>query len=294
MSNCIHNRQKSRCKECGGASICIHNRQKSECKECGGSSICIHNRIKSRCKECGGASICIHNRIKSTCKECGGSSICIHNRRKSECKECGGSSICIHNIIRSVCFFCNPTSKRLCLCGTQLSGQHKQTKVCAACEGRNACNQRIELIWDEKLRNWGYHATIHDKIIKDKACKVVSRVRVDWLFIIPGINYILVLECDENSHVGETIECEMARLQMIHDQLIANNGDIRSIVVLRFNPYDKDPELELKVKNAIDFALSGNVELNDDRGVVLMPLIGYSKKRKEQYDQNPLTKQIKL
>ena len=36
---CEHNRQRSQCKECGGASICQHARRRSECKECGGASI---------------------------------------------------------------------------------------------------------------------------------------------------------------------------------------------------------------------------------------------------------------
>ena len=46
---CIHNKDKSRCIECGGSGICIHNKQKSRCKECGGSEICIHHKQKSRC-----------------------------------------------------------------------------------------------------------------------------------------------------------------------------------------------------------------------------------------------------
>ena len=47
---CEHNRRRSRCKECGGASICQHLRQRIRCKECGGTSICQHNRERSRCK----------------------------------------------------------------------------------------------------------------------------------------------------------------------------------------------------------------------------------------------------
>jgi hypothetical protein len=35
-----------------------HNRQRSQCKHCGGASICEHIRLKSQCKHCGGASIC--------------------------------------------------------------------------------------------------------------------------------------------------------------------------------------------------------------------------------------------
>ena len=52
-SKCPHQRQRSKCKECGGSSICPHQRQRSRCKECGGSSLCPHQRQKSRCKECG-------------------------------------------------------------------------------------------------------------------------------------------------------------------------------------------------------------------------------------------------
>ena len=32
--HCEHGRQRSQCKECGGASICEHGRQRSQCKEC--------------------------------------------------------------------------------------------------------------------------------------------------------------------------------------------------------------------------------------------------------------------
>ena len=49
---------------------------------------CEHDRQRSRCKECGGSQICPHDRLRSQCKECGGSQICPHDRRRSECKEC--------------------------------------------------------------------------------------------------------------------------------------------------------------------------------------------------------------
>ncbi len=56
-----------------------HNRQRSQCQDCGGASICQHNRIRSRCNDFGGASICQHNRQRGQCKDCGGTSICEHN-----------------------------------------------------------------------------------------------------------------------------------------------------------------------------------------------------------------------
>ena len=34
MSICPHQRQRSRCKECGGTNVCPHQRQRSDCKEC--------------------------------------------------------------------------------------------------------------------------------------------------------------------------------------------------------------------------------------------------------------------
>jgi len=33
-------------------SVCPHQRQRSRCKECGGASLCQHQRIRSQCKEC--------------------------------------------------------------------------------------------------------------------------------------------------------------------------------------------------------------------------------------------------
>jgi hypothetical protein len=107
---CAHGRQRSRCKECGGASICSHGRRRYQCKECGGPGICAHGRVRSRCKECGGAGICAHGRQRHGCKECGGAGICTHGRVRSRCKECGGASICVHGRRRSQCKECWGTS----------------------------------------------------------------------------------------------------------------------------------------------------------------------------------------
>uniref|UniRef100_A0A0G4HQ02 Uncharacterized protein n=1 Tax=Chromera velia CCMP2878 TaxID=1169474 RepID=A0A0G4HQ02_9ALVE len=65
-----------------------HNRQRSKCKDCGGKSICGHGRIRRQCKECGGKGICEHNRQRSKCKECGGKSICVHGKERHHCGDC--------------------------------------------------------------------------------------------------------------------------------------------------------------------------------------------------------------
>jgi hypothetical protein len=88
-AKCPHIRQRSKCKQCGGASICEHKHGRSECKQCGGARIGEHNRIRSTCKQCSGSSsICEHNHIKNRRKQCGESSICEHNRIRSVCKQC--------------------------------------------------------------------------------------------------------------------------------------------------------------------------------------------------------------
>ena len=70
---CEHGRRRSRCKECGGASICEHGWERSKCKECGYvPKKCEHGRRRTNCKECGGGGICEHQRQRSKCKDCGG------------------------------------------------------------------------------------------------------------------------------------------------------------------------------------------------------------------------------
>jgi hypothetical protein len=127
---CIHNKQKTRCKECGGSEICEHNRIKSRCKECGGSQICEHNKRKSYCKECRGTDFCEHNKYKLICKECHGSQICEHNRHKIQCKECGGSQICPHNNYKSRCKECG---------GSQICEHNKRKTRCKECGGCELC-----------------------------------------------------------------------------------------------------------------------------------------------------------
>ena len=117
---CPHGRQKSQCRECGGAGICEHGRRRSECGKCGGASICEHDRVRNRCKACGGASMCEHDRLRSHCKACGGASMCEHGRRRNTCKQCGGASICEHGRERSRCKDCDPNGYLRQLLATRL------------------------------------------------------------------------------------------------------------------------------------------------------------------------------
>jgi hypothetical protein len=50
LKSCIRCRDKA--KKTREKNKCEHNRQKSHCKECGGASICKHNRRRNQCKIC--------------------------------------------------------------------------------------------------------------------------------------------------------------------------------------------------------------------------------------------------
>ena len=74
-SICQHNRQRSRCKDCGGASIL--RRALKECTCCSitasghatartaGARASASITARSRCKDCGDESICRHNRTRT-------------------------------------------------------------------------------------------------------------------------------------------------------------------------------------------------------------------------------------
>ena len=65
---CKHSNNRDTCPECRKA-LCIHNRQRSICRDCKGASICPHMKRRTRCIECGGGSLCQHGRRRGKCKE---------------------------------------------------------------------------------------------------------------------------------------------------------------------------------------------------------------------------------
>jgi hypothetical protein len=163
---CVHQREKRRCKECGGSAFCVHQRLKrrpdddarpesdgrdapslpaaaplpghdsqpsgggAKRQKIAGSSLCPHQRRRSQCKDCGGGSFCEHLRRRSTCKDCGGSGLCPHQRQRSTCKDCGGSSICPHQRQRSQCKDCG---------GSGLCPPQRQRSKCKDCGGSSLC-----------------------------------------------------------------------------------------------------------------------------------------------------------
>ena len=59
-----------------------------EVKKKSKQKLCFHNKRKTVCKHCGGASLCEHSKRKIDCRECNPSNFCSHGKRKRSCKEC--------------------------------------------------------------------------------------------------------------------------------------------------------------------------------------------------------------
>jgi hypothetical protein len=156
-------------------------------------------------------------------------------------------------------------------------------------------------VWLERLAEEELIPSAHDMIIKTAGtCAVENRRRVDFFFL-PGeeANANVLVECDEHSHSGIPVECEMARLQQVCDQIIANTKEVKPLYVIRFNPYTReyteDELLDILVRAIrTGFSLKRSA-LEDARGVVLHPeLIGYSRARKRAYARAPEAKRIKV
>jgi hypothetical protein len=216
---CIHNRQKSHCKECGGSAFCKHNRQERNCKDCKGNGICEHNRQKAQCKECKGTSICKHNKRKTQCKECNGVSICKHNKRKIFCKECDGSRLC-----------------KIKMCETQ--SIKKYDGYCARCfiynfatnlENHNYLLKEI-VITKFIISNFcQYDWQLNKKIKNGK-----SKRRPD---ILLDLGYqILIIEIDERQHLNYKNDKNNCYIKRILEILIDLYN--RPIIFIRFNPDD--------------------------------------------------------
>ena len=139
---CPHNRQKDKCRDCGGVGICEHGKRKGRCVPCKGSQICQHDKDKSQCRECHGSAFCPHEKIKSRCRICKPSSFCPHDKFKSDCRDCKGSSFCPHDNFKTNCRQCNGSAfcehdklKTRCrdCCGSAFCPHNKRKTNCPQC-----------------------------------------------------------------------------------------------------------------------------------------------------------------
>lgn len=247
---CIHDKRKTRCKDCGGSELCIHERLKNTCKECGGKSICEHGNYKPNCKDCGGSQICEHNISRYYCKDCGGKGICEHKKFKAQCKECKGNRICEHGLYQPYCKDCG---------GSHICKHKKQKQTCKECDGSDLCKSSwCEVRRRKDLDNYCFFCYIHvnpdSEITKNYRTKEKSVVDFiikefpdfEWINnkpIIDGCSKkrpdlvcdfgekVLIIEIDENQHKYYDTSCESARLMHIFEDI-----GHRPLIMIKFNP----------------------------------------------------------
>jgi len=170
---------------------------------------------------------CLHGKRKSHCKRCEGSQTCIHSRRKQECTDCARSNR-DHVINRNICKSCR---------SKHLSSRRRILGVCATCcHGER--HLRIEhvfggLIVDEV----GFEPNLQDEVVSVDHCvkKIASR-RPDLVWIVQG-TVIVVVEIDEDSHVGYCPRDEVRKLTDQNACLHALQGcDEVPTYTIRVNP----------------------------------------------------------
>jgi hypothetical protein len=209
---------------------------------------------------------------------------------------------CRHGIMKYHCKKCSDNKDIFCTKCPRMLSPNRRTcgiKICKTCQTDNTPFESPESQWHKKLikigEELGFEVEFYNVIIKTKDGRTINKRRIDYkLKTTKELVYYIIIECDESSHSQHIVCLEMLRLQQVHDQLIARFG-FKPMVVIRFNPNYKDKKyLETEMKEALKSVLTGNFECTDYRGINLYPkLIGYSEKRKQQYEDEPNSKRIK-
>jgi hypothetical protein len=186
-------------------------------------------------------------------------------------------------------------------CGRNiLSVQRRKAgiKICKFCDDELNKLKRIEHKYRDYINGWGYPPTSTDVTIKSDTCETIkehgseksNRKRADYFWLTDkSFPYNILVECDENDHSGIDPSCEYKKLQDVYDQIVSNTREIKPLAVIRFNPYAKS-DVSVQVKKALEHALNGDYSIKDDRGFEVVELLGYSRKRKQQYEESDMMK----
>ena len=261
---CEHKRQRGGCKDCGGSQICEHKRQRGRCKDCGGSQICEHKRQRSRCKDCGGSQICEHKRQRRFCKDCDGSQICEHKRQRRFCKDCGGGSICEHNRIRSQCKDCSPYKVKEA-CFRKRDRYYKR-------RGVKPGDIQVK-VWEQRMIDYLKETYPACELILGRSvgnsCTETGTHRYPDVQLWLGA-FLIVFECDERAHRGESYTCDYRRM----NEIAISVGS--PVWFIRWNPHGsaKINEIETVVSDITsneDIGWEHNKQFN-------VSYIGYTKR----------------
>ena len=232
IKKCEHNKRRTRCHKCKGASICEHDRIRAVCKKCNGKSICEHNRFRPICRECRGTSICEHNTRRCRCKQCNGTSICEHNQYRQFCKTCKGTSICEHNIRRCECITCSPNRLLQCtftLCDYKTKVKNNYKNHIKIHSTEYIKNRKLEEVKVQKLLCTNDISHTREHTITYSCINDINNTnsRVDFVIEHTDINDrfgLIFLEVDEHQHNGYPISCDVSRMAKIIESLMIDGN----------------------------------------------------------------------
>lgn len=185
------------------------------------------------------------------------------------------------------------------------SDRLKQNLPCTSCETGEKRIKKEEERFLKLLKDWNYPPSHYDEVIKGQNCKAdriennkLNLRRMDYFYYCaPLLGYNVLLECDEYSHQQYEVECEMSRLQDCLKQVINATGNINPLVVIRFNPNCKDKqkvESELREKLRWVFDKKSKIKVDDDRGIKVVAILGYTYARLRKYKMSGLLQTHKI
>ena len=291
MSKCEQGKSEGDCKICGiGGKFCEHQRQKSRCKECGGSAYCEHGKLRYYCVDCNGLGICKHKKQKAKCKECDGSAYCEHDRLGYYCVECRGGGTCEHKKLKAYCKQCGGSA----LCKTPICetiASKKYNGYCLRCciyqfpemEVTRNYKTKEKAVVDRITEAYPTFTWIHDKKVAD-GC---SLRRPDLLLDLT--THVLIVEIDENKHTDYECSCENKRLMEISKDL-----GHRPTIFIRFNPDSYENDDGIRVTSCWTTGKNGILHIAKNKQKEWERRIALLFEQIEYWSKNPTNKTIEI
>ena len=178
---------------------------------------CEHGIPRDKCLPCKGSAFCEHGVRKQRCRKCDGRAFCKHDIRKDRCNDCGGSSLC-----------------KSSWCETRVNNK-KYDGYCMPCfinNPENAGKVPTRNYKTKEVATVDYIKEIYPDFdwVADKRVQDGCSARRPDLLLDLG-SHIIIMEVDENKHIGYECSCENKRLMQLSQDL-----HHRPIVFIRFNP----------------------------------------------------------
>lgn len=155
--------------------------------------------------------------------------------------------------------------------------------------------QRYEQETLETLCSWGYYPSIENA--KGPCGDVLNMRRADFVFHDNEMDYVVILEVDEDWHKGYPLRCEISRLSDLMDQYPGKHlYIIRYAVKRRHSSYHDSEDCitsasKKKLQSALKMAFSAKMDPSNTRGYKIV-YVDYPEERIQDLDDKEKEMQI--